>query len=303
MSYTVLRSEITDYVKGKMLQDGGYIFNFFKNNVDYTFGANVGKIDVPLMTGVSTSTPDGTTTLAESVSNTLVSLTVVEDAASHWVNAKNEKSWDDGNPTFLQSYMDMAVDSFNVKADDQMNDAIEAVTPATSITIPAGYANFAIDTTSIDTINASAFLINGVIAEMIGGMAVNDQGMIGGDTMILKVAKTAWLNLLKLATSSFDRAVALSGINYNATDKRLYWNGVPIFLSAATEENNWGVVSKSCIYGVHKRSYALIMDRAYIQAGGLQYDGTGVPKLVLMGVWAQGSINVDLLSEGVNSTS
>lgn len=304
MAFTPVKKHITNYVKGAILADKRWVFEFFTNSdvIDYPFGAAVGVQSVPLISDVAAQTPDGTTIQADSVTNSLIDMTIVDGMTTMHVSPKNARSFDLGDASFMQGFLDLSADAFVVLADDQQNDDIATATPAgASITIPAGLANFAVDTTSADTINASAYQINATIAQVVGGVAANNGGSMMG--MMMKCAKTAWTNLLALATSGLPTAITTSGLRWDAANNLLSWTNIPIYLSSATEENNWGVVSKACLYCLQERSYAMVMDEVDLLSGGIIYDGSGRGKLIPVGVWGRGVIQDTLMGEAVNDTS
>lgn len=301
MAYAPVKRLITDYVVGAVLQNPAWAFNFFGNNVDYTPGAAVGKVSVPLLTAVSLATPDGTTNLSDGLTNSLVDLTVAERASCMHVNAKNKLAFEQGNLAFMQGFLDLTVDGVLALLDDLINDGIYAATPDTSETITTGYANFGVVTTSADTILASCFLINKHIGNAVAGVAANNGGKMTG--IIMKAGKTAWKNLMGIANSGSNQAKVTSNLFYDNALQVLSWNGVPIYRSSATEENNWGVASKECLYVIHQRSYAAVVDRVYLFGDGIIHDGTGVAKLIPIVVFAYGSLNDDLQGMCVNGTS
>ncbi len=300
MAFAVQKKDITSYIHGKILQDKK-IFDWFGDNIEYPHGAAAGAIGVPVISDVTSSAIDGTTNLSDGVTNSLVDLTIVDRATCLHVTPKHRRAIDLDDMSFMKGFMDLSLDAFCVQADDEVNDATYTAAPNNSETITAGYANFTVDTTSADTIHASAFLFNQHIGNMIGGIATNNGGSMEG--IIMKAAKTAWKNLLGIATLSFPSALMISGLSWSKEANMLSWNGIPITLSAATEETNWGVVSKECLYGYQKRSFALVFDEIDIPAKGVIEDGTGRGKIIPVGVWGYASIDDDLQGMCVNSTS
>ena len=293
------RTQYGNYVQGLIREDSRLWFDFFSKSAALKTDCNVGPVTVQVFGNSTAATPAYDALIDNGVANTAVSVTVASRATSFHLDEANINSFEAGDYGFLDKLSKSALDAVLVGMADAANDLIYTGTPANSETITGGYANFAALTTSNDTIMASAYLFNDHIAAAVG--PVLRSGGQDPSKIVIICAKTAYDNLLGI--SNMTNLGIGNNLKYNDDTGVLKFKGIPIYASSATEETNWGVVSKECLYVLHQDSFFAKVARMKVQGDGIIYDGTAVPKMNIVTVYGLGVLNDSLQGMCVNSAS